>query len=57
MSKHRYLWLLIAAPIALATQAQDVVESSRGETVERNLPTDEPLRPWAVTPCSATTSR
>jgi flagellar motor protein MotB len=50
MSKHRYLWLLIAVPIALAAQAQDVVESSRGETVERNLPTDEPLRPWMHDP-------
>src|SRR5262245_25075834 len=50
MFKHRCLWLLIAAPIALAAQAQDVVESSRGETVERNLPTDEPLRAWALDP-------
>ena len=50
MFKHRYLWLLIAAPLALAAQAQDVVESPRGETVERNLPTDEPLRPWAHDP-------
>jgi hypothetical protein len=48
MCKHRYL-LLIAALFALAAQAQtpDVIESPRGETVERNLPSDEPLRPWA----------
>jgi flagellar motor protein MotB len=50
MSKHRYLWLLIAGLFPLAAQTQDVVESPRGETVERNLPTDEPLRPWAVDP-------
>ena len=50
MSKHRYLWLLIAAPIALTARAQDVVETSRGEKVERNLSTDEPLRPWAHDP-------
>ena len=50
MFKHRYLWLLIAALLALAAQAQDVVESPRGETVERNLPTDEPLRPWTHDP-------
>ena len=50
MSKHRYLLLLIAALFALAAQTQDVVESPRGETVERNLPTDEPLRPWAHDP-------
>jgi flagellar motor protein MotB len=48
--KHRYLWLLIAAPIALTARAEDVVETSRGEAVERNLPTDEPLRPWAHDP-------
>ncbi|HKQ14812.1 MAG TPA: OmpA family protein [Steroidobacteraceae bacterium] len=34
----------------MAARAQDVVESSRGEAVERNLPTDEPLRPWAHDP-------
>ncbi len=50
MSKHRYLWLLISALFPLAAQTQDVVESPRGETVERNLPTDEPLRPWAHDP-------
>ena len=52
MCKHRYLLLLIPALLALAAQAQtpDVVESPRGETVERNLPTDEPLRPWAHDP-------
>jgi flagellar motor protein MotB len=51
MCKHRYL-LLIAALFALAAQAQtpDVIESPRGETVERNLPSDEPLRPWAHDP-------
>jgi len=31
-------------------QAQDVVETSRGEAVERNLSPDEPLRPWAHDP-------
>jgi hypothetical protein len=52
MCKHRNLLLLIPALFALAAQAQtpDVVESPRGETVERNLPTDEPLRPWAHDP-------
>src|SRR5688500_14998512 len=52
MCKHRNLLLLIPALFAFATQAQtpDVVESPRGETVERNLPTDEPLRPWAHDP-------
>ena len=50
MFKHRYLWLLLAAPIVLTAQAQDVVETSRGEAVERNLSPDEPLRPWAHDP-------
>jgi hypothetical protein len=50
MSKHRYLWLLLAAPIVLTAQAQDVVESTRGEPVERNLSPDEPIRPWAHDP-------
>jgi hypothetical protein len=50
MAKHRYLWLLIAAPIALTARAEDVLETPRGETVERNLSTDEPLRPWVHDP-------
>ena len=50
MCKHRYLWLLLAAPIVLTARAQDVIESTRGEAVERNLSTDEPLRPWAHDP-------
>jgi flagellar motor protein MotB len=50
MIKYRYLWLLVAAPIALTAHSQDVIESTRGETVERNLPIDEPLRPWAHDP-------
>jgi hypothetical protein len=41
MAKHRYLWLLIAAVVSpLAAQTPDVVESPRGETVERTLSTD-----------------
>ena len=35
---------------ALAAQAQDVVDSPRGETVEKHLPGDEPLRPWTHDP-------
>lgn len=50
MSKHRNLWPLIAALLALTAHAQDVLESPPGETVEKNLPTDEPLRPWALDP-------
>ena len=50
MCKHRYLWPLIAALTALAARAQDVVESPVGETVEKHLPTDEPLRPWTHDP-------
>lgn len=50
MSKHRNLWPLIAALLALAAHAQDVVESPPGETVEKNLSIDEPLRPWALDP-------
>ena len=52
MCKHRYLLLLIPALLALAAQAQtpDVVESPLGETVERHLPNDEPLRPWTHDP-------
>lgn len=49
MTKHRYLWPLILLP-ALAAQAQDVIESSRGETVEKHLTGDEPLRPWTHDP-------
>ena len=48
MFKQSYLWLLIAA--SLPALAQDVVESSRGETVEKHLTGDEPLRPWAHDP-------
>jgi len=50
MLKHRHLLPLTAALLALAAQAQDVVESSRGETVERHLSSDEPLTPWAHDP-------
>src|SRR5262245_4112445 len=50
MSKHRYIWLLTSALLTVAAQAQDVIETPRGETVERNLPIDEPLRPWAHDP-------
>ena len=55
MAKHRYLWLPVwllssAALFPLVAQTQDVIETPRGETVERNLPTDEPLRPWAHDP-------
>jgi flagellar motor protein MotB len=54
MFKHRYrlphLYILSAALLALAAQAQDVVESSRGETTEKQLPGDEPLRPWTHDP-------
>jgi hypothetical protein len=48
MFKQCYLWLLITA--SLPALAQDVVESSRGETVEKHLTGDEPLRPWAHDP-------
>lgn len=50
MSKQRNLWPLIAALLALTAHAQDVLESPPGETVEKNLPTEEPLRPWALDP-------
>ncbi|HEX4973477.1 MAG TPA: OmpA family protein [Steroidobacteraceae bacterium] len=54
MSKHRYLLspicILGAALLTFAARAQDVVESSRGETTEKQLPSDEPLRPWTVDP-------
>jgi flagellar motor protein MotB len=49
MCKHRYLSLLIAA-LPMLVQAQDVVETSRGETTEKQLPSDEPLRPWTHDP-------
>ena len=45
MFTHRYLLLLGAALLALSAQAQDVVESSRGEAVERQLPRDDPFAP------------
>src|SRR5262245_66315167 len=50
MSKHRYIWLLTSALLTVAAQAQDVIETPRGEAVERNLSPDEPLRPWAHDP-------
>ena len=50
MCKHRYLGLLIAALLPMLVQAQDVVETSRGETTEKQLPSDEPLRPWTHDP-------
>jgi flagellar motor protein MotB len=50
MFKHRHLLPLTAALCALAAQAQDVVESPRGESVERHLSADEPLTPWAHDP-------
>ena len=54
MFKHRYLLpsicILGAALLTFAARAQDVVESSRGETTEKQLPSDEPLRPWTVDP-------
>jgi flagellar motor protein MotB len=49
MFTHRYLLLLSAALLTLSAQAQDVVESSRGESTEKQLP-DEPLRSWAHDP-------
>jgi len=48
MCKHLYLGLLLAA-LPVLTQAQDVVENSRQETTEKQLP-DEPLRPWTHDP-------
>ncbi|HEY7638569.1 MAG TPA: OmpA family protein, partial [Steroidobacteraceae bacterium] len=50
MSKHRYLLLPGLALFVLAVHAQDVVESSRGETTEKQLPSDEPLHPWTHDP-------
>ena len=35
MFKRRYLWLVSAVLLTLAAHAQDVVESSRGETTEK----------------------
>jgi flagellar motor protein MotB/predicted kinase len=50
MLQHRHLLLLSASLLAFGAQAQDVVETPPGETVERNLPSDEPLTPWARVP-------
>lgn len=50
MSKHRYLLLVAGSMLVLAAQAQHVVESPPGEAVERHLPGDEPLSPWAHDP-------
>src|ERR1044072_3779652 len=47
MFNHRHLLPVIAILLALNAQAQDVVESSRGESTEKQLPSDEPLRSWA----------
>ncbi len=50
MFKHSHLLLLIVLLPALVAQSQDVVESPPGETVEKNLPIDEPLRSWTHDP-------
>jgi flagellar motor protein MotB len=42
--------LLSAALLTLGAQAQDVVETSRGESTEKQLSSDEPLRSWAHDP-------
>ena len=57
MFKRRYLWFVSAALLTLAAQAQDVVESSRGETTEKQLSSDEPLRPWTHDPNLLTRDR
>ena len=50
MITHRYLLLLSATLLTLGAQAQDVVETSRGESTEKQLSSDEPLRSWAHDP-------
>jgi flagellar motor protein MotB len=50
MLKQRYLLLLTSTWLALAANAQSVQESTPGETVERHLPPDDPLTPWAHNP-------
>ena len=54
MFKHRYIW---SSSVSWSPRcwhcprmAQDVVESPLGETVEKHLPGDEPLRPWTHDP-------
>lgn len=51
MLKQRYLLLLASTLLVLAANtpsgAQSVQEATPGETVERHLPPDDPLRPWA----------
>lgn len=50
MLKQRYLLLLTSTLLVLAANAQSVQESTPGEPVERHLPPDDPLRPWAHDP-------
>ena len=50
MLKQRYLLLLASTLVVLASQAQTVEEAAPGETVERHLPPDDPLTPWAHDP-------
>lgn len=50
MFKQRYLLLLSSTLLVLASHAQSVEETTPGETVERHLPPDEPLAPWAHDP-------
>lgn len=50
MLKQRYMLLLTSTLLVLAAHAQSVEEFTPGETVERHLPPDEPLKPWVHDP-------
>ncbi|MDY6945257.1 MAG: OmpA family protein [Pseudomonadota bacterium] len=50
MLKQRYLLLLASTLVVLASHAQSVEEAAPGATVERHLPPDDPLTPWAHDP-------
>lgn len=50
MVKQRYILMLASTLLVLASPVRAVEEAAPGETVERHLPPDDPLKPWAHDP-------